>query len=203
MILLVAILAGLVVGPLLARIRKRPWMLPPLGKPWLVILACLLQSVSLALPAIWPRAPVGLSAAGLIISLVMLLVFCWLNRQLSGGWLLALGLFFNLLVISANGGFMPISPQTASRLVPAESLAALGNGSRFGYKDILLPPVQTHLVLLSDRFLPPEGFVYQVAFSLGDVLIALGAFWLMVTQGQPLKMGKIRLKNEKIKESKC
>jgi hypothetical protein len=203
MILLVAVLAGLVGGLLLARTRKRPWMVPPLGKPWLVILACLLQYISLSLPALWPQAARGLSAAGLIISLVMLLVFCWLNRQLSGVWLLALGLFFNLLVISANGGFMPISPQTASRLVSPESLAALGNGSRFGSKDILLPPGQTRLVLLSDRFLPPEGLTYQVAFSLGDVFIAAGAFWLMLTQGKPMKFSKSGLKNEKIKESKC
>lgn len=81
---------------------------------------------------------------------------------------------------------MPISPQTASHLVPPGSLAALGNGSRFDYKDILLLPVQTRLIWLSDHFLPPEGFPYQVAFSLGDVLVAAGAFWLLVTQGKPL-----------------
>ena len=127
------------------------------------------------------------------------LVFCWFNRRLSGVWLLALGLFFNLLVIATNSGFMPISPQTASQLVPHETLAALGSGDRFGTKDILLLPEQTRLIWLSDQFLPPKGFPYQVAFSAGDMLIAAGAFWLMVTQGKTLVAPKSKI----AKESKC
>jgi hypothetical protein len=187
MILLVAILAGLAVGLSLARLQKRRWTVPPLRKPWLVIIAFLPQFFNLYLPATRTRVADDLASAGLIVSLALLLIFCWFNRRLSGVWLLALGLAFNLLVIAANGGFMPISPQTASRLVPPETLAALGNGDRFGYKDILLLPEQTRLIWLSDFFLPPEGFLYQVAFSPGDVFIAAGAFWLMVTQGKTLE----------------
>ena len=199
MILLVAILAGLVVGLSLARFQKRPWMVPPLRKPWLAIIAFLPQLITLYLPPTRSRASDALAAGGLIVSLALLLVFCWFNRRLSGVWLLALGLFSNLLVIAANGGFMPISPQTASRLVPPETLAILGNASRFGTKDILLLPEQTRLIWLSDKFLPPEGFPYQVAFSLGDMLIAAGAFWLMVTQGKAM----VAPENKLAKESEC
>ena len=194
MILLIAILAGLVIGLSLARLQKRAWSVPPLYKSWLAIIAFLPQFFFLYLPFTRTRVPDGLTTAGLIVSLSLLLVFCWFNRQLSGVWLLTLGLFLNLLVIAANGGFMPISLQTASRLVPPETLAALGNGSRFGYKDILLLPEQTRLIWLSDHFLPPEGFPYQVAFSLGDMVIAAGAFWLMVTQGKPLDPQRISQK---------
>jgi Family of unknown function (DUF5317) len=201
MILLVAILAGMLVGLSIARIQKRPWTAPPLRKPWLAIIAFLPQFFIIYLPATRTHAADDLTAAGLIISLALLLVFCWFNRRLSGVWLLALGLFFNLLVTAANGGFMPISPQTASRLVSPETLAALGNGSRFGYKDILLPTGQTRLLWLSDHFLPPEGFPYQVAFSLGDMFIAAGAFWLMVTQGKVLETPTNKI--EKEKESEC
>lgn len=191
MILLFAILAGLAAGLIIARLQKRPWMVPALHKPWLAILAFLPQFFAVYLPATRLRVPQGWAAAGLIISLGLLLAFCWFNRRLAGVWLLALGLCSNLLVMAGNGGFMPISPQTAGHLIPPETLAMLGNGSRFGYKDVLLLPGQTRLGWLSDRFLPPEGFPYQVAFSIGDLLVAAGAFWLMVTQGKSLRSFKL------------
>jgi hypothetical protein len=187
MILLVYILAGLAAGLILARFQECSWMVPPLRKPWLAIIAFLPQAFIIYLPVTRFKIQDTLAASGLIVSLILLMVFCWFNRQFSGVWLLALGLSLNLLVIVVNGGFMPISPQTASRLVSPETLAAIGNGSRFGVKDILLLPEQTHLAWLSDRLITPKGFPYQVAFSPGDLLIAAGAFWLLLTQGRPLK----------------
>jgi hypothetical protein len=180
LILLIALLAGGLAGFLLARWQKRRWTVPPLRVTWLVIIAFLPQFLAFYLPATRARIPDSLAAAGLIVSLILLLVFCWLNRRLAGVWLLALGLTLNLLVIASNGGFMPIGPQTASRFVSQETLQTLQPGSRFGWKDILLLPEDTHLVFLSDLLLPPERFPYQIAFSLGDVLIAAGAFWLML-----------------------
>jgi Family of unknown function (DUF5317) len=201
MILLVAILAGLAAGLLFARLQKRPWTVPPLHKPWLAIIAFIPQLLISYLPAVRAQVSDELAAAGLIVSLALLLGFCWFNRRLSGVWLLAVGLVLNMLVMALNGGFMPISPQSASRLVPPDTqaaLAALASGSRFGAKDLLLLPSQTHLVWLSDIMLPPRGFPYQVAFSFGDVLIAAGAFWLMVTQGRVLEAPhkKIAKENE-------
>ncbi len=81
---------------------------------------------------------------------------------------------------------MPISPETAARIVPEKVIESTPLGSRLGYsKDILLEPAQTHLGWLSDRFSLPKNVPYYAAFSLGDVVIALGAFWFTASQGQP------------------
>ena len=194
MILLVGLIGGLIFGLALALLQKRSWQLPALRSIWLVILAFLPQMVAFYIPATRREIPDLIAATCLILSQVFLLVFCWLNRRVAGMWLLALGLGLNLLVIALNGGFMPISPQTASRLIPEAVLAKQQIGSRFGWgKDLLLLPERTRLLGLSDRFLPPIWFPYQVAFSFGDILVALGAFWLMLTQGEPFRLAKNKL----------
>jgi hypothetical protein len=145
----------------------------------LVLVAFLPQFFSYYLTAIRNHIPDRWVAIGLIGSQILPLVFCWLNRRVPGVWLLALGLTLNFLVIAANGGFMPISPRTASRLVSQDFLKTVALGRRFGNgKDILLLQANTRLDWLSDRFLPPKGLPYQVTFSLGDIVIACGAFWL-------------------------
>jgi hypothetical protein len=203
MILLAAILAGLGVGLILARLQNRSWSAPQIHKPWLAIFAFIPQFFGIYLPKTRTWLPDEAISAGLLVSLGLLLVFCWFNRRLSGVWMLALGLSLNLLVIATNGGFMPISPQTASRLVSPDSLAAIGSGGRFGYKDILILPEQTHLTWLSDYFLTPKWFPYQVAFSLGDMFIAAGAFWLMVNGSKPVEAPNNKTKKYLAKENEC
>lgn len=188
MILIIAILAGLAVGVLLARLQKRTWTVPNLRVIWLVILGFLPQFLLFYLPATRMRTPDSWVAAGLVGSQIVLLVFCWFNRHIPGIGLLAIGLLLNFLVITANGGFMPISPQTASHLIPATLVQTLKIGERFGYgKDILLLPENTRLVWFSDRFVMPAWLIQPVAFSLGDILVSLGVFWLLVSQGKSLK----------------
>ena len=187
MILLTALAAGLIVGAGVAYFSKRSWRLPDLHHLWLVVVAFVPQWLAFYLPATRARIPDGLAAIGLSLSQTLLLLFCWFNRRVPGVWLLALGTGLNLVVILANGGFMPISPQTAGHLVPPEELALYRVGGRFGYKDILLLPESTRLAWLSDHFLLPECLPYRAAFSPGDVAIAAGAFWLTAWPGRPQK----------------
>ena len=185
MILLPALLAGTLVSLALSARSRQTWQAPPIQAPWVAILAFLPQLILFYLPATRRLIPDAWVAAGLVISQALLLAFCWHNRRLPAFWILAAGLVLNLAVILANGGFMPISPETAARLIPQESLQALSLGERFGGgKDILLLEESTRLALLSDRLLPPGWFPYQVAFSPGDVVVAIGAFLLMALQGR-------------------
>jgi hypothetical protein len=178
-ILLSALLLGLLAGWGWAGWHKRPYRAPDLKYIWLALAAFLPQLVMIYLPRARGMVPDWLAVLALAVSLVGFLIFAWLNRGLPGMPVLLGGLILNLLVIAANGGWMPISPETASHLAGGSNISFSSPGSRFGQKDILLLPQNTRLVFLSDRFLLPAFFPYQVAFSLGDVLVAIGAFWLL------------------------
>jgi len=173
---------GLAVGMGLSRWHGHPYAPPTFRYIWIVFVGFLPQFFAIYF---WQtRAALTDRTAALILitSQLALFAFAWLNRQLPGMPILLLGLILNLLVIAVNGGFMPISPQTAGGLVGEVTIGNLEYGSRFGFKDILLPVSETHLEILADRFLLPAGFPFQVAFSLGDVLIAFGAFWILAYQ---------------------
>ncbi len=179
MILLSAIVLGLLVGWGWSRWKNWPYRAPTLRSMWLVVVAFLPQLVVAYLPVTQYLLPDWLAASTLSASLIIFLAFVWLNRRLPGMPILMIGLGLNLIVILANRGWMPISPQTANHLVDGNVLQSFSLGSRFGQKDILLLPQETHFEYLGDRFLLPSWFPYKVAFSLGETLIALGIFWLL------------------------
>jgi len=187
-VLTLAVAAGLVVGLGWARWRRHPYLPPELRHLWLVFAAFLPQFLILYLPATRRIFTDWFSAVLLIASQITLLTFVWLNRRVTGASILLCGVALNLAVMTVNGGFMPISPQTASRLVSEDMPVDARPGSRFGTKDVLLSPQDTRFEWLADRFLPPAWFPYQVAFSLGDVFIALGVFWLLARSGSPTQV---------------
>ncbi|MCB0153955.1 MAG: DUF5317 domain-containing protein [Anaerolineae bacterium] len=180
-LLLLAVAAGLLAGLGRAWWGGRRLQFPALRLEWLVLVAVIPQVSAFYLPVVRDIFSDWVVAIGLVTSQLCLLTFVWLNRRQPAFWLMGLGLFLNFLVITLNGGFMPISPEMASRLVPTVLPEAWAIGSRFGTsKDIILPIHETQLWVLSDRFFWSTPFTsYRVAFSLGDVGIALGVFlWL-------------------------
>ena len=183
MVLLLALVAGLLVGLAWARWRGDPYRTPELRHLWLVFVAFLPQFIVIYLPVPRGYFPDWLVVGCLLTSQILLLGFAWLNRRLPGMPILICGVVLNLAVMSANSGFMPISPQTASHLVSEDSLLDIQPGSRIGTKDILLHPQDTRFEWLADRFLTPAWSPYQVAFSLGDILVAIGVFRLLAKPG--------------------
>jgi hypothetical protein len=183
MILLLAMVVGLAAGVGWAYSRKVRYEAPALQHLWLVFVAFLPQYM-----AIQMQLPVWQIALCLILSQLLLLGFAILNRSHWGMKILMAGAMLNFVVMAVNNGFMPISPETVSRLISENVLADIQMGSRFGAKDILLLPQETNLEWLADRFLLPAWLPYQVAFSLGDVFIAAGVFWLLARQ-KPIEQG--------------
>ena len=179
MILLAALAAGLLAGWGWARWHRQPYQPPQLRGVWLVLVGFLPQALVAYLPQTRTLIPRPLAAAGLALSLVLFLAFVWTNRRLPGMPLLLAGLLLNLAVMLANGGWMPISPENASRLIGEDVFKYGTVGDRFGQKDILLRPQDMQLGLLADRLMLPPWSPYQVAFSVGDLLIAAGVFWLL------------------------
>ncbi len=179
MILLAAVVGGLLAGLAYARWHGASYRAPELRSVWLVLLGFLPQLLIAYLPASRHLIPDALAAAGLWASSALFLAFVWLNRRLPGMPLLLAGLILNLAVMAANGGWMPISPQTASQVLRDDVSRYVALNARFGQKDMLLQAQDTHLGFLADRFLFPSWFPYQVAFSAGDILIAAGVFWLL------------------------
>lgn len=182
MVLLVPVLAGIALGWGYARWQGEAWHPPAFQSVWLVILGFLPQVLSIYLPSIRQHFPDKLASFSLIFSQLLLLAFTIINRRLPGMYLLMLGLGCNLLVILLNGGLMPLSVETASRLWSDPEFAALEVGKRIhaGSKDILLQGEQIILPWLADRFVSPAFIPVRFAYSLGDVFISLGAFYLLL-----------------------
>ena len=184
MILIIGVLAGLAAGLARSWLGKRPYHVPQVRLAWLVFVAFIPQYVAFVLPQTRNHFPDAWVPTVLVGSQLLLLVWVLINLKVPGIWFLGLGLFLNLLVISLNGGLMPIRPELVERLIPQAAEGFWVVGERLGVgKDIVLTVEQTRLWFLSDWFLLPDWLHYPMAFSIGDVVISLGAFWLLWAAG--------------------
>ena len=152
---------------------------------WLALLGFALQFVVIyerepAMAKPWsPQALLLMGSYGL------LCVFAALNWRCPGIPLMAAGMALNLLVMAANGGFMPVTPET----LEAAGLAHLASSPMIGArvamsKDIVLTREAAHLWWLGDLFVlgPPV----RTAFSPGDLFLAAGAFWFFHRSMRPV-----------------
>ena len=95
-----------------------------------------------------------------------------LNRHLPGAKLFALGLVLNLIVMGANGGWMPVTPETSSFVHPERIVEVHARPP--SSKNVVLARSETRLWVLSDiiRLTLPWQ---RTAISIGDALLIVGA----------------------------
>ncbi len=97
---------------------------------------------------------------------------------------MGIGLGLNLMVITLNGGLMPIRPELLEKFLPDAPAGTWQIGQRLGItKDIVLPLDQTRLWWFSDYFTLPNWIPYQVAYSIGDIILSLGVIQFLWSLG--------------------
>jgi hypothetical protein len=165
MFILYAVVAGLIVGLLSG---GSPARLGDLRFAWapLIALGMAAQVVLFSTPvgdALGPVAPVVYVASN-----VAVLAAVARNLAIPGFALVLAGGASNLIAICANGGYMPAS---------SDALVALGRVLPDGYTNSRLGGGAEHVLLwpLTDLFAMPAWLPAANIFSVGDLLIGIGA----------------------------
>ncbi len=114
----------------------------------------------------------SLKVVFLILSHLALILLILINRHLPGAKLFALGVFLNTAVMVANGGWMPITPETYRYVHPNQTTIEAHIPPPKS-KNIILPRAETKLWILSDMIPAPLPW-RRYAVSIGDLLLVIG-----------------------------
>lgn len=169
--LVLAIIGGYLLRGKLSNLAHLEWRWP-----LLFVFGMFWQRLPFLLAARWPVLVPALPWLYMS-SYVLLLVAVAVNWHEPAFRLVGAGLLLNLLVIAANGGHMPVSPEAVAR-------AGLPPLPEDPADYVSTPHVRmtayTKLWFLGD--IVPVSIPYRPArvVSIGDVLLAAGILWLVV-----------------------
>jgi len=109
-----------------------------------------------------------------VVSMALVLGGTYLNRHIPGVKLMGLGVLLNLLVIAANGGYMPLSVEGAERLQlsPLPGTRVLNDPQT----QAIVVTESTRLWFLGD-IIPVPDFLPVGMVSVGDIVLCLGVFY--------------------------
>jgi len=164
-ILVLSLIVGAIRGGHISAVSEHPWRWPLLPG-----VAMVFQVLAFLPDASSSQAAQLYTAALHLLSYLLILGFVWMNRRMPWVWVIGIGLAANFMVIAANGGFMPVSPDAA---VGTSSAPVVLKGIHHNSR---LIGEGTRLRMFADVFRTPEWFVIKRAFSFGDMLIGVGAF---------------------------
>jgi hypothetical protein len=161
---LFALALGLVLGGRLGRLADTQ-----LRAPWLFLVAIGLQVVAFPVAGLPWRTHETVASVLWLASYGLLVVAAVLNRRLVGVPLVAAGMLLNVAAIVANRGTMPV---TYEALHEAD-LTATTHANSTALPDPALP-------WLVDRWAAPDWLPFANVYSVGDVVIAIGAFVIVL-----------------------
>jgi hypothetical protein len=179
MLLLIAIVIAVALVPVihgdlraLASLRFR--------LPGLLASALVLQILVIT---VFPGPRTTLRLTAYLASYALAVAFLFLNRRIPGLWLVGAGALLNLIAIGANNGVMPATRGALSTAGVHPSGEVFANSA---YVD------HARLWFLGDVFAIPASWPLANVFSVGDVLIGLGAGWAILATARGSSGRRIR-----------
>jgi hypothetical protein len=171
---LAAVALGLVLGGRLGNLAGIE-----LRSTWLFFTAIGLQLVAFPVGVAPWRTPETLASVLWVISYGLLVVAAVLNRRITGVPIVATGMALNLAAILANRGTMPVR------------LAAMHDAGRIDAVQANSTAMSDpNLSWLVDRWAAPEWIPLANVFSVGDVVIAVGAV-VIVLAGMGVRIARL------------
>ncbi len=143
-------------------------------KGWLFPAAFMLQVVAGILFVRSVAAFEGFTLFSCVLSYALLAVGFWMNRHITGMLIAGAGMMLNAVVMTVNGGRMPVDTSLLEKHGMQGAMGVLEAGA-----DARHIPLDgsTRLDMLADRFHPPSILsVMNGVISIGDMVIAAGLF---------------------------
>ena len=139
---------------------------------WIPLAGVIVLFIVQAAMVLYVPGQTTLQRAILMLSQITLIFLILLNHHVPGAKLFALGIILNAAVMLANGGWMPVTPETYLFIHPEQAVEVQARPP--SSKGIILSRAETKLWILSDivRVTLPWR---RTAMSIGDLLLILGA----------------------------
>lgn len=136
---------------------------------WLFLAAIALQVIAFPVSGMPWRTHETVASVLWVASYGLLVIAALLDRRITGVPVVAVGMFVNLTAILANGGTMPVG---------YEAMHAAGRVSETHANSTAMS--EPTLPWLVDRWAAPDWLPLANVFSVGDVVIAFGAFVIVL-----------------------